>query len=324
MGGRWWGFRCVRASDICFDVTSLVASRMPLHRVDSESLRADCRRTIENLERWLRRLIDQMLNPVQADYLRMQINGSFVFSKSIRENVCKKAEADRNRYPRPIDAATFEETIEIVTNAQLYMTHFSKALRAAYPEGREVCRTHLDRLVEPRNRLSHANEISVRDAERIVCYSNDLISSIKDYYGKQGMEQDFNVPTIVSYRDSTGRSFSGADLKRSNNGELMLWRSTVPVGIDSHPPFLVLRCGEVVSFEVDVDPSFDGSTYRIEWNVDGDVWARGKQMVRVLDERDVRQHLVVLCRVISDKSWHRLGGSDDVLYVHLTVLPPVE
>lgn len=292
---------------------------MPLHRIDSELLRSDCRRAIENLERWLRRLIDQTLSPIAQDYLRMEVNGSFLFSKSIRENTHNKFEADRSRYPRPIDAATFEETIEIITNSQLYQTTFSRALRAAFPEGRDVCRTYLDRLVGPRNRLSHANEISVRDAERIVCYSNDIISSIKEYYREQGMDRDFNVPTIIGFKDCQGRSFSGGDLHRSSNGELILWDSSAAAAA----PFLVLRCGEAISFEVEVDPSFDASTYRVEWTIVGDVWAHGKKIVRVLTEKDIGQHIVLLCRLVSDRNWQRLGGCDDVLYLHLRVLPPV-
>lgn len=292
---------------------------MPLHRVETELLRSDCRRAIENLERWLRRLIDQQLSPITQDYLLIQVNGSFLFSKSIRENTHKKFEADKDRYPRPIDAATFEEAIEILTNHQLYQTNFSKALRAAFPEGRDVCRTYLNRLIDPRNRLSHANEISIRDAERIVCYSNDIISSIKEYYKEQGMDRDFNVPTIIGYKDSHGRSFSGSNLKRFSNGELSLWNSNESSGV----PFLALRCGEMVSFDVDVDPSFNASTYRVEWTVIGRVWATGKKIEHVLTEQDIGQHITLLCCVISDRNWQRLGGCDDVLYVHLTVLPPV-
>lgn len=295
---------------------------MSLHRLEIEVIRNDCRRIIENLEIWLRQLIHNSLAPLRNDYLRLQLNDQPVFSRKIRD-VQAIQEADLVRFRRPIDAASFEDTIAIITNQTLYNAYFSGALKRAFPQGREECRTFLDRLKEPRNKLSHANPISIREAERVLCYSNDVISSIKEHYREINMEHQFNAPTIVSYRDSEGRQFSVGDFIRDGTGNLMLWNRNLVNGTHNVPR-LVLRSGDIVTFEVDIDPSFGEDTYTVTWQTLSEGWGTGKHITRVLSVRDVAQHVVLWCSVVSNKDWHRLGGSDDVLYVHLAVLPPLE
>lgn len=290
---------------------------MPLHYVDTDVLRAACKRNLENLEQWLRRLIDGELSKVQHEYLKIERNGSPIFKSSIREGLVQKSLNNPNRFPRPIDAATLEQEIAIITNQMIYNDCFGAALSAAFPNGRDECRVFLSRLIEPRNHLYHANHISIRQAERVCCYSNDVIDSLKDYYMLVGLDQEYNAPTIIAYRDSLGRSFSGTGLRRDASGEKSLWDTTGTSMI----PWPKFRVGDTATFEVDIDPSFDSSDYKVLWQSLGSTWGEGRRLEKTFQNADVMQHQVLLCRVISNKEWHRLGGSDDVLYVHMSVLP---
>jgi hypothetical protein len=60
------------------------------------------------------------------------------------------------------------------------------------------------RLLDPRNRLYHSNPISLHEAEQVVCYSNDIIESLKQHYGAIGMQSEYNVPTNLKFSDSFG------------------------------------------------------------------------------------------------------------------------
>jgi hypothetical protein len=66
-------------------------------------------------------------------------------------------------------------------------THFGIALKHAFPHGREEARTFLVRIMETRNSLAHVNAISSRTAEQVICYSNDIIDSLKHHYRDLGM-----------------------------------------------------------------------------------------------------------------------------------------
>ncbi len=295
---------------------------MPLHEIDSDNLRSHCKRTIENLERWLRRLIDDELSKASKDYLNLEKNGSPIFKAEIRHYLPAEAAKNPTRFPRPIDAATLEEEIAIITNPMIYNDYFKAAMNGAFPDGREECRTFLSRLIEPRNHLYHANPISVRQAEQVVCYSNDVIASLKEYYVAQNLAQEFNAPTIVEYRDSLGRVFNGRNIIRTGSlpgAVIMVWKS--PTSMPEEPERPKLRPGDSVALEVVVDPSFDPSGYVVEWTCKGRFWGTGARITRVIQPEDIGMHVTVLCTVTSTNAWHRHGHYDDSLTVTLTVLP---
>jgi len=302
---------------------------MPLHSLDSETLRAHCKRVIENLERWLRRLIDDQLSQVQPDYLNMMISGQPVFRKALREDLPAKSAGNPARYRRPIDAATLEDEIAIITNEIMFERHFREPLKGAFPDGREECRTFLSRLIAPRNHLYHANPISVRQAEQVVCYANDVIDALKGFYISESLQKEFNVPMIVEYRDSFGTVNTASEFLRDGEDGAASLGYHVPDELDpgrtrlKGAPRVKVRSGESITMEVVIDPSFDPSSYTVGWSGNYKQWGQGTKLTRVMQPSDVGQKCNIICTVTSIKEWHRMGHTDDVLYVYLTVLPPL-
>ena len=76
-----------------------------------------------------------------------------------------------------------------------------------YPDGCDEARTYLKRLIPIRNKLSHSNPISIREAERVICYCNDFVDGIKIYFEKKGMGNMFNVPHAIRLNDSLGNEY---------------------------------------------------------------------------------------------------------------------
>jgi len=221
------------------------------------------------------------------------------------------------RFPRRIDAALLEDTIDIICNPELYRLHFVEALREAFPNGHVEARTFLERLVSPRNALYHVNPISVHDAYRVLCYSLDVISAIRKYYRRQNMHQQFNVPTVIRISDSLGH----------------VANRSISIGLTDGPGMLdcsrdeqsYLRSGDTISIEVDVDPSFDPDSYEIQWLISnvGGPNMRGRQFTLLLTDRYVSTRFCAVCRVISNASWHKLGTHDDQIDIAYRVLPPL-
>ena len=194
----------------------------------------------------------------------------------------------------------------------LYEAFFKQGLKEAFG-GNDSLRPMLLRLIDPRNSLSHANPISVHDAYRALCYSGDVLQSLKKYYSGRGMAQQYNVPTILRVRDSFGHVTH------------MATRENRVVDFSNNPP-LYLTCGERLSLEVEVDPSFDASEYDVRWSAMASVFvndmAVGHKFALVLEPRHVSTQLTIQCTVISHKPWHKEGAHDDILVVYYRVLPP--
>lgn len=104
----------------------------------------------------------------------------------------------------------------------LFKDHFHNAFSKAFPDGHAEARTFLNRLLVPRNNLAHANAISIRQAEQIICYSNDVIDSLKNYYREIGMHQTYNVPTILKVIDSFGNAFHRSQFSPCHDGSIMM------------------------------------------------------------------------------------------------------
>ncbi|SPH24131.1 hypothetical protein DEA8626_03180 [Defluviimonas aquaemixtae] len=293
---------------------------MLLNTLTQDDLRALCRRSIEGLELWLRRLIDYQLSAAYGNnYLEAKRDdGSNVINNEVKNKLVTRLNSDPSRYPRPIDAATLEEEIRIICNPDLYRKYFREALGTVFPHGHSEVRTFLSRISSVRNPLSHATPISVRQAEQVLCYTNDIVDGLKAFYRGLGMRNEYNAPMIIRISDSFGGTFHADQISRNNTGGGRVDRT--------NDPNAVLRPGDTLSIEVEVDQSFDPATYEISWPGPKGVSKidNGLKALIQIDESHVSTALSVECTVTSNKSWHRRGMNDDQVFMIYKVLPPVE
>jgi hypothetical protein len=280
----------------------------------TETERRDlARRHLDAAEAWLRRLIDQELTSAWGtEYLAPGDAGTCpLISKAIRKHIASRFQSDQSRFPRTIDAADLGDTISIVLNPELYREHFRAALISAFPDGPAEARTFLNRLESIRNKLAHGGACSDRDVERAVCYSNDLIDSIKLHFNGQNMAREFNVPTLIRVVDNKGNDFHlkpsphghDIDVRAQRNGDL--------------------HVGDSLLIEVEVDPSF--SNFSIHWlilstNEVGD----GSPLHLEIGTKHVGTVMIARIRVKSAEEWHRFGDSDDYIDLRYRVLPPIK
>jgi hypothetical protein len=218
-----------------------------------------------------------------------------------------------------VDAALLGDLVTVLCNPENWRHHYGAALIGAFPAGNEEARIFLGRLVDVRNKLSHANPISVHEAARVICYTLDVIEALKGYYMNQNLEKEYNVPTIIRVADSLGNvcDVSGMRGVQGEGGVTCQFNET---------PSGALRPGERLSIEVEIDPSFERLSYCIRWNWRGMSSGEGGDSARIvinIENRHVKQEFVVWCYVTSTKEWHRLGDYDDLVGIVYTVLPPL-
>lgn len=290
---------------------------MPLHTLKEADLREYCRRAIEALEFWLRRLIDDELTKAHGpDYITANDeHGNHVINNELRRSLTSRQAREPERYPRLIDAAELEDEIRILCNPNLYKRLFREALENAFPLGDEQARATLNRLLGPRNALSHGNPISVRQAEQVICYTGDVTDSLKRYYGIKNLARQYDVPTVIRYSDWSGTTLHENQLNRGNGGCQLSFND------DSDK---YLRVGDTLSMEIEIDPSFDPQEYAVRWVICGSKTPEqtGPQLVLRIEMEHVNQNFEIHCYVTSNKEWHRFGGWDDFLAVRFKVLPP--
>ena len=287
-----------------------------MSRMKDVEIRSVCKEKIESLEHWLRRLIDETLTPIYGDYFSYcDPKGNRLINGNLTLHVEKRRASESIRYPRKIDAVLLEDAVNIICKPELFKHHFLIALKQAFPEGREEARTFLNRLLVPRNNLAHANAISTRQAEQIICYSNDVIESLKNHYRGLGMQQTYNVPLILKVTDSFGNVFTRSQFELCDDGAIKL------SFIDKSHMFL--RPGDMLTIEVEVDPAFDPSSYTFKWLFSGREWSEGgNKAVISITNQQVSEKSNVLCQLISNKDWHRMDGMDDFLWLQYKILPP--
>ncbi|GLR91328.1 hypothetical protein [Bradyrhizobium iriomotense] len=275
--------------------------------------RESARRYLDAAEGWLRRVIEMKLTKqFGANYLAAdEAGGCRAISKDIRRQIGGRFETDRSRFSRLIDAADLGHAITIALHPELYPGNFRDALLGAFPDGPAEARTFLSRLEEIRNKLAHGGTCSDRDHERAVCYSNDLIDSIKQHFKEQNMEREFNVPTFVRVVDNRGNEFHLThdpnrqmhffDLRRQGNGDLYV--------------------GDELVLEAEVDPNFTG--YTLDWFTFNGDHGQGLPMRLQIGMKHVGLQFIVRLNVRSSEPWHRLhNGIDDSIELHYRVLPP--
>jgi len=295
---------------------------MPFYRLSVNEIRDYCKQAIESLEYWLRRLIDEALqDSYGVNYLDATDEaGNNIINKTTREKIKKQYDREPGRFSRLIDATLFDDCINIICKPALFQTYFREAFKTAFPDGDSLdeTRTFLKRLIEPRNLLYHANPISVRKAEQVICYSHDIIESLKKYYEELKMVQNYNVPMIIKITDSLGNELHSTQMKRNLTG-----RGVYDFSQDEKN---FLRPGDTLMLEVEVDPSFPRDCYRITWSYrpshSDHRNYEGNRIVIDINNTHVHERFAIYCKVTSNEEWHRCGDCDDSFGLIYKVLPP--
>jgi hypothetical protein len=219
------------------------------------------------------------------------------------------------RYKRPVDAALLDDLITIICKQDTYESCFATALAAAFPLGNEEARNFLNRLLAPRNHLSHANPISIRQAEQVICYSNDVVYALRNFYAMRGKADAYNAPSILRMWDSFGH-MEHAQAARADMHNFDY----------SDDPASYLRPGDTLTIEIEVDPSFSDEGFMVKWSsihVDEQQGERLVKFVLPVENRHVGRELPITIKIISHQDWHRHQMWDDLWRVRYRVLPPM-
>lgn len=291
---------------------------MPLHSFDINLIREKCRSKIEALELWLRRIITEELQAIFGpNFLNYQNpHGSYLIKKEIRDNINSRYNSSPASFPRPIDAAFFENLIDIFCNPNLYDIYFKKYLIEVYPPSMHNQVIHLkfclQRIKTIRNNLSHANSISIRDAEFILSFTTEHIESFKMFYSMVGKQREYNVPLIIKITDSFGNVIIRKDFQNHETHDF------------SDDPKCVLRPGDTLSIEVEVDPSYTDAKYQFRFGGTNQDYSYNNKLIYVLQNHDVEKRKPIYCQIRSDKDWHKQYNMDDQVTIFYKVLPPIE
>jgi hypothetical protein len=279
---------------------------VPLSSLKEDVLRSECRRTIDALERWLRDLIDIVLtNKFGANYIEdaQYLGGQNVIKAEIRKHIDDRVVKEPDRFPRRIDALQLDHAINIVCRQDNWEHFFGIALKDAFNTTAEYTKALLSRIEEPRNRLAHANPISIRMAERIICYSHDTIDAIKSYLLTNMDDNEFNIAKILRIFDSFGNTGRGGC-------------------VNTH---LILYPGDRFWVEVEIDPSYDESDYTIKYTATpsgmGSIPKTGNRVEIELIDSDICQMYTISFTVIMNRKWHKNALFDDGASMSYKVLP---
>ena len=193
---------------------------MPLHVLTDDERRSHCRREIEALEHWLRRLVHETLSQAYGvTYLDATgEDGNRLFKTATAANIKERYDNHPSQYLRIIDATHLDDLVNVICKEAYYKRYFKEPLKAAFPEGNEEARTFLNKIVEIRHRLAHANPISVHDATRALCYTQDVIASLKEYYTAMNRGSEYNVPMIIRVANSQGNVCQATEIRRNETG----------------------------------------------------------------------------------------------------------
>lgn len=289
---------------------------MIFKKYTEEEIRSFSRQTLETLEYWLRQVIDEGLKEkFGSNYLdATDKGGSPILSIKRIAQIKDRQTSETTRYARLIDATLLDDLIAIICHPQLYNKIFKKYFLTNFPNGVAELRVVLNRLVDPRNRLSHANPITHRQAQQVVCYSNDLIDSIKDFYTKNNMHTEFNVPRITRLKDSFGNEIH---FDKNEHQAMANFKDIKEC---------YLRPGDTLEIEIEIDNSFSEEEYTVNWRAIkkipdfGDV----NKISLLIEEHHIGLELNIQCVVTSNKNWHRMQeGCDDLLLAWYKVLPNI-
>lgn len=284
-------------------------------------MHTEAREAIESLELWLRAIIDvQLTKEYGKNYFSAKDNkGQSIIKSSIVKEVEDRFSNNNNRFSRKVDALLLDEESAIICNPKLYQKLFKNIFTDSFPPGNEMLRTLFNQLVPIRNKLSHSNNISQREYEKVICYSHDIVDAIKSHNKRENMEKEYNVPSIINFQDSLGNKVYSNQFNR-------IRPSTPFCGVDlikNH----TLYPHDLLTLEVNVDDSFSEEEYEVSWSyIDGSNITKlktvvGKKTSIKIQEHHIREKFQIECYIKSNKIWHRFGGYDDMLRVFYKILP---
>jgi hypothetical protein len=151
----------------------------------------------------------------------------------------------------------------------------------------------------------------------VLCYTQDVLASLKEHYAAMNKQREYNVPMIIKVADSLGNVCQATELRR-DSASYASCRFYIKSSGRLYP-------GDRLTIEVEVDPTFERSSYRLEWFWRGNKPAQLNDVERVvidIDNSHVEETFGIQCKVISNRDWHRLGDHDDIVLVMYKVLPP--
>lgn len=260
-------------------------------------------------EYWARNLIhNKLLETYGTDYLNYKIDDeNYLFKSSIRTKVGRLIEKEPCRFTRQVDAFFIEDIIYTLCRSDFYSDLFKVALDYSFPKNRESVMFYLDQLIEPRNKLAHSNPISFREFEKLVCYINDFITGMKEYYISTGVDKMWNVPSILRIVDSLGNQIM-------HDGGAM--GSTY--SLENIHQFNV---GDTYKLSIEIDPSYSEDQYDVCWKFMDQRSDNKKEFTITFTESHITAYELVDCRISSKKSWHKYNGFDDRFFLSIAVLP---
>ena len=289
-----------------------------LYSFSEEEIRSLCRVNIEAFEKWARTIINSELTKnLGVNYFDLELAPNVpVVKKSIRDKTAQMMRSNPQRFHRKIDTLFLDEIIYLLCRNDLYKRFFKDFLDLIYPDGNAEARTYLNRLVPIRNCLSHSNPISIRDAERCICYTNDFIDGVKQYFYDKGEERVFNTPNAIKLNDSLGNEFQ---LNKDTMFESICINRTGTTQLHQ------FHLGERYSAWLTLDPSFTPEQYTIEWHIEcGRHLGNDSRLDIEIAEDMIRERCPIYCTIKSTKSWHRYRGYDQQFAIVFQVLPPEE
>lgn len=289
-----------------------------LYSFSEEEIRSLCRVNIEAFEKWARTIIDSELTKnLGVNYFDLELAPNVpMVKKSIRDKTAQMMRSNPQRFHRKIDTLFLDEIIYLLCRNDLYKRFFKDFLDLIYPDGNAEARTYLNRLVPIRNCLSHSNPISIRDAERCICYTNDFIDGVKQYFYDKGEERVFNTPNAIKLNDSLGNEFQ---LNKDTMFESICINRTGTTQLHQ------FHLGERYSAWLTLDPSFTPEQYTIEWHIEcGRHLGNDSRLDIEIAEDMIRERCPIYCTIKSTKSWHRYRGYDQQFAIVFQVLPPEE
>lgn len=265
------------------------------------------RRYVEATEHWLRNLVDFQLSGGQ--YIS---NGPF--KNSVKSMVNSIIANSGGGITREVDATTFEQLIYIVCHTSTWPI-VSPGLIGAYPNGADEARTFLERIKDIRNHIAHGHYCSTRQLEKAVCYSNDVVDCIKEYFAMKNSNKDFNVPTFVKFMDNHGNQLN-------ISADAIYYYHPYNLSTPAHKK---LHSGDQLIVEVEVDPTFDSAHYEVEWILKTKPRGGGRGCVATIDltNEHVGGRLEVQFKIKTFNDWHKGGDCDDCIDFYYTVLPPI-
>ena len=135
-----------------------------------------------------------------------------------------------------VDALVTDDIAYFFCRPDLYSSIFKQILESFYSGEAEI-RSVINRIVDIRNKLSHGNIITHREAEQCLCYTNDFVDVFKAYYKSKGKEKKYNVPLVMRIKDSLGNDIIRPEIEHS-------WEISLSSFPDENLQEINLRSGE--------------------------------------------------------------------------------